>query len=140
MVEDRITDGTRIAELLASELDGREDPPLDRLAVVNADDDVEPTVDGALAYEIALRGEDGTGGESDDDGSEEILGSVHVHPDRAHVEFATGVDAVEEAASDAGLRVRPKAVTPPRVLVFVESGAEVKRVVPAVAAAVEAEF
>jgi hypothetical protein len=128
MVEDRITDGTRIAELLASELDGREDGPLDRLAVVNADDDVEPTVDGALAYEIALRDEDGTGGESDgDERSEEILGGVHVHPDRAHVEFATDVDAVEEAASDAGLRVRPKAVTPPRVLVFVESGAEVKR-------------
>src|SRR6056297_1124204 len=98
MVEERITDGTRIAELLASELDGREDPPLDRFAVVNADDDVEPTVDGALAYEIALRDEDGTGGESGGD-----------------------------AGSDAGLRVRPKAVTPPRVLVFVESGAEVKR-------------
>src|SRR6056297_4027298 len=128
MVEERITDGTRIAELLASELDGREDPPLDRFAVVNADDDVEPTVDGALAYEIALRDEDGTGGESGgDDGSGEILGGVHVHPDRAHVEFATDVDAIEEAASDAGLRVRPKAVTPPRVLVFVESGAEVKR-------------
>ena len=125
MVEDRITDGTRIAELLASELDGREDPPLDRLAVVNADDDVEPSVDGALAYEIALRGEEG---ESDGDvGDDEILGGVYVHPDRAHVEVATGVDAVEEAASDAGLRVRPKAVTPPRVLVFVESGAEVKR-------------
>ena len=37
MVEDRITDGVRIAQLLSSEFDGREDPPLDSVAVVNAD-------------------------------------------------------------------------------------------------------
>ena len=35
-----------------------------------------------------------------------------------------------EVARDAGLRVRPKAVEPPRLLVFVESGAEVKRALP----------
>ena len=45
-----------------------------------------------------------------------------------------------EAGQRAGLRVRPKAVDPPRTLAFVESGAEVKhalRVVRAVGEAVE---
>lgn len=128
MVEERVTDGTRIAQLLSSELDGREDPPLDRLAVVNADADAEPAADGALAYEIELDPE------SDDAA---ILGGVHVHPDRIHVELRENVEAVEKAAREDGLRVRPKAVEPPRVLVFVESGAEVKRAVRAVVASVE---
>lgn len=37
MVEERITDGTRIAQLLSSELDGREDGGLESIAVTNAD-------------------------------------------------------------------------------------------------------
>jgi hypothetical protein len=43
-------------------------------------------------------------------------------------------------AENEGLRVRPKAVEPPRTLVFLESGAEVKgalRVVRAVAEGIE---
>ncbi|WP_440010259.1 hypothetical protein [Halomicrococcus sp. SG-WS-1] len=119
MVEDRVTDGRRIAELLASELDGREDGALEALAVVNADRDVEPTEDGALAYEVERRDAD------DEDG--ELLGGVYVHPDRIHVELREDVEDVAQAAREAGLRTRPKAVRPPRVLVFVESGAEVKR-------------
>ncbi len=45
MVEERITDGRRIAELLSSEVDGREDGELAEYAVTNADRDVEPTAD-----------------------------------------------------------------------------------------------
>jgi len=113
MVEDRTTDGKRIAQLLSSEVSSREDSGFDALEVVNADADVEPSAEGELAYEIA-RGE-------------EILAEVYVHDERARVEFRERTDAAAETADEAGLRVRPKAVQPPRTLVFVEDGAEVKR-------------
>ena len=125
MVVDRVTDGKRIAELLASELDGRSDPPLDRLAVVNADRAVEGTTEGARAYDVERDGE--------------TFATVFVHEDRARVELRDGLDAARETATAEGLRVRPKAVTPPRLLLFVESGAAVKRAVTAVAAAVETD-
>ena len=121
MVEDRITDGRRIAELLASELDGRRDDELERIAVTDADRDVEPTVEGARAYTIAR--------------DSERFARVFVHPDRAHVELEAGQDAGLEAARERDLRVRPKATTPPRTIVFVESGAEVKRATAVVQAA-----
>ncbi len=120
MVEDRITDGRRIAQLLASELDGRSDGAFDALAVVDADPDVEPTADGARAYDVTV-------GSDDEGGDDPHLATVFVQPDRARVEFVAAVEAAAERASDADLRVRPKAVRPPRTLVFVESGAAVKR-------------
>jgi len=52
---------------------------------------------------------------------------VFIHEDRAHLELEAGQDVAAEAAADVDLRVRPKATQPPRTLVFVESGAEVKR-------------
>lgn len=113
MVEDRLADGRRIAQLLASELTGDEGR-LRTLSVADADVDVEPTVDGAFAY--AVTGVDG-----------ETVAEVYVQPDRAYVEFRTAPDAVAEVAGNRGLRVRPKAVRPPRTLVFLEDGAEVKR-------------
>jgi len=118
MVEDRTTDGKRIAQLLSSEVSGREDSGLDALAVADADPDVGPSADGERAYDIALR-------ETDDEA--ETLAEVYVHPDRARIEFRERVDAAAEAGETAGLRVRPKAVKPPRTLVFVEDGGEVKR-------------
>ena len=126
MVEDRTTDGKRIAQLLSSEVDGREDSGLAALAVTDADPDVEGSADGELAYRITF-------GES-----EEILADVFVHDDRVRVEFRHGVEAAAETAAEGDLRVRPKAVEPPRTLVFVEDGAEVKRAVDAVVAAVAA--
>ncbi|ELZ03324.1 hypothetical protein [Natrialba aegyptia] len=141
MVEDRTTDGTRIAQLLSSELDGREDGELAALAVTNADRDIDPTVDGVRAYDVTITGDSG-----DDDGdittdnpAGERLAQVFVHPDRSHLEFTAGQDVAAEAAADAGLRVRPKATQPPRTLVFVESGAEVKRATDVVQAVVRAE-
>ena len=113
MVDERITDGRRIAELLASELEGREDGGLDSIAVTDADRDVEPSADGSRAYDVI------------DDG--ERIAQVFVHDERARLEFEAGQDVAAETAADAGLRVRPKAVRPPRTLVFVESGTEVKR-------------
>jgi len=113
MVEDRITDGRRIAELLSSELDGREDGDLAAVAVTNANRDVEPTAEGARAYDVACH--------------DDRIARVFAHEDRVHLEFGTGQDTAAETASGIDLRVRPKATTPPRTLVFVESGAEVKR-------------
>lgn len=123
MVEERITDGRRIAELLASELDGRGDGVLDRIAVTNADRDVEPTADGARAYDVVVR----TAADESEAETDERLARAFVHDDRAHLEFEAGQDAAVEAAEAADLRVRPKATDPPKTLVFVESGAAVKR-------------
>ena len=124
MVRDRVTDGTRIAQLLSSEIHGRESGSLGRLSVVDADRDVDPTEFGAFAYGVDCDGE--------------RLADVTVHPDRVHLEFRQGVDVAADAGRDVGLRVRPKAVDPPRTLVFVESGAEVKRATDVLAAVVDA--
>ncbi|ELY44023.1 hypothetical protein [Natronorubrum bangense] len=113
MVEERITDGRRIAELLASELDGREDGVLESVQVMNADRDVEPTVDGERAYDVTV--------------ADERIAQVFVHDDRARLEFEAGQDVAAETAKELELRVRPKATEPPRTLVFVEHGAAVKR-------------
>lgn len=124
MVEERTTDGKRIAQLLSSEVSGREDSGLASLEVVDADPGVEGTTDGELAYEI------------DHDGSS--FAAVYVHEDRARIEFRNGVETAAEAADEAGLRVRPKAVEPPRTLVFVEDGAEVKRATDVLVAVLQA--
>jgi hypothetical protein len=162
VVRDRVTDGVRIAELLASEVHGRTDGELAHVAVVDAVGDVEPTADGARAYDISFArsrlvdapdrdvealsvlDDDGDGaGSTDGDDVEspdaaQALASVFVQPDRVRLEFQERVDAAATAAEDTRLRVRPKATTPPRTLVFVESGAAVKDAADVVAAAVSA--
>jgi hypothetical protein len=120
MVTRELDDGVRIAQLLASDLVGHEDG-LAAVTVTDADPDVEPTTDGARAYAIRA--------------ADRPLATVFVHPDRARVEFETGREAALDAASEAGLRVRPKAATPPKTVVFVENGAEVKRMLGVVEAA-----
>jgi hypothetical protein len=119
MVEERVTDGERIAELLASELHGRADGALARVAVVDAVEEVRPTPDGAVAYRVAVDGD--------------ALASVHVHPDRVHLAFEAHQEAAVEAAEERDLRVRPRATRPPATLVFVESGAAVKAAADVVA-------
>lgn len=119
MVDSELDDGVRIAQLLASELVGHEGA-LAGVTVTDADPDVEPTTDGARAYRVR--------------GDEWPLATVFVHPDRARIEFETGPEAALDAAREAGLRVRPKASEPPRTVVFVENGAEVKRVLGVVEA------
>jgi hypothetical protein len=124
MVEERIEDGHRIAQLLSSEITGRERGPLAACSVVDADPDVTPTADGAFAYGV------------DRDGQR--IADVYVQPERAYVEVSTAVETAADAAADADLRVRPKAVEPPRALVFVESGAAVKRAVDVLVAVADA--
>jgi len=144
MVQDRLRDGTRIAQLVASELTG-DRRSLARVAVVDADPDVEPTADGAFAYRVVRVADPAAitvgdrGGTSVDEGADRTtLAEVFVQPDRARVEFVAAPDAAAESAADAALRVRPKAVDPPRTLVFVEDGAEAKRVVEAFTSAADA--
>lgn len=122
MVEDRIRDGRRVAQLLASEVRGREDGPLGPLAVTDVRE-AEGTPDGEFAYAVERDGE--------------RVAEVYVHVERARVEFRAGQEAAVEAAREGELRVRPKAVRPPRTLVFVESGAEVKRAADVLAAVSE---
>lgn len=112
MVEDRITDGRRIGQLLASEVRGRERGPLGALAVVDVQD-VEGSTQGEFAYGLALDGE--------------CLADVFVHEERARVEFRSGLEAAAGAAEREGLRVRLEETDSRRTLVFVASGAAVKR-------------
>jgi hypothetical protein len=165
VVDDRLTDGRRIAQLLASELDGP-GGVLAAVAVTDADRDADPTPDGAYAYRVTLRdranggggdrgdtdrgGDDrGDGDEGGDEHADDVdhadglerereLAVVFVHPDRARVEFVAGQDAAAAAARGEGMRVRPKAVRPPRTLVFVEDGAAVKRAVAVFESTVDA--
>ncbi|GAB3698495.1 hypothetical protein [Halorubrum pallidum] len=127
MVADRLTDGVRIAQLLASEISGNEGRLRD-LVLADADPDVEPTTDGTLAYRIVR----------DADRGSEAVAEVYVQPDRIRIEFLVAPDAAADAAADIELRVRPKAVRPPRTLVFVEDGAQVKRSLPVIEAVVDA--
>jgi hypothetical protein len=123
MVTRELDDGVRIAQLLASDLVGHEDG-LANVTVTDADPDVEPTPNGARAYRVRV--------------ADRPLTTVFVHPERARIEFEAGQEAALDAARDADLRVRPKATEPPRTVVFVENGAEVKRVLRVVEAAVRA--
>ena len=142
MVQDRLRDGTRIAQLVASELTGDRET-LAGVVVADADPDVEPTADGTFAYRVdhvadpdAITVGDRGATTVEEDAERTTIAEVFVQPDRARVEFTAAPDAAADAADtaagddDRGLRARPKAVDPPRTLVFVEDGAEAKRVMP----------
>lgn len=126
MARDELTDGKRIGQLLSSEINGHERGILGRLAVVEADRDVEPVVEGTFAYGI------GTGTEDD-----ERIASAHVHPDRLRLEFAVAVETALSAADRAGLDARLKATESPQAIIFVENGAEIKAVLNVVRAVAE---
>lgn len=115
MVEDRVTDGERIAQLLASEFTGLATGQIDRVSVVDADPGAEPSENGTVAYGVAIDGERG--------------GSVVLYPTRAELalpapgERSESLDAWQDAE---GLDV---SVESDGVTVAVHSGAAVKRVV-----------
>jgi len=87
MVEDRITDGKRIAQLLASELTGLSTGPVDRLGVEDADPDAEPSDEGTFAYDIVWDGEP--------------VGSVFVHEESASIDLSVR-DGAADGSTDAG--------------------------------------
>ncbi|MCU4718255.1 hypothetical protein [Halapricum hydrolyticum] len=120
MVEERITDGKRIAQLLASELSARETGPLARVEVIDADRDATPSEDGTPAYGIAV--------------DEVDVGTASLFPDYVRVTVSVGTDAVIETAGNAGVPARRE---DDMAVLQVESGAAVKPAVDVIAAAVE---
>lgn len=113
MVDERVADGRRIAQLLAGEVRGHERGPLGPLGVTDVGSD-----DGERAYRLVLeRACEGT----------QHVGSVHVHPEGAHLAVHVAPETAASAAGEADLPVRQPAGDPPRTVVAVESGAAVKR-------------
>lgn len=111
MVEDHITDGKRIAQLLASELTGLEEGPLENVEVIDADPDAMPADSGIEAYQIHHRSKP--------------VAAVSLHPEHAVISFQT----------DRSLPETPLTVQGGTDL-EVTSGAEVKRAVDAIRYAV----
>jgi hypothetical protein len=126
MVEERVTDGRRIAQLLASEVRGRERGPLGWLSIADVHD-VEGSAHGEFAFGV----------DAHTDAGAYRVADVYVHDDRARVEFREAPDAAADAGRKAGLRTRPKAVHPPRTVVFLEDGVAAKRALPVFRAVVE---
>lgn len=124
MVDREITEGRRIGTLLESEIDGHRSPPFDEMTVTNRDPDADPSGPGGRLFDVEYAGE--------------TLATVFVQPDRIFLSFSVALDAAESAATERGLRVRPKATTPPGLLVFVENGAAVKRGLDVLAVAADA--
>jgi hypothetical protein len=56
MIDDRVTDGKRVAQLLASELTGLETGPLSVVDVTDADPAAEPSPAGTVAYRVTAAG------------------------------------------------------------------------------------
>lgn len=115
MVTDRITDGKRIGQLLASELTGLERGPLGAVAVVDADPDVEPEDTGAFAYRI--------------EADEETVGTVGVTESTARLGLERPT-AIEPERDDVTVENDGE-------VVVAHSGAAVKRLVDVVAEALE---
>lgn len=138
MVETEIRDGRRIAELLASEIDGRRSGPLARLAVTDPDRSVEGTPDGERAYDVRrLRSDRDPRRQPTPEDAGRLLARVYVHDDHARVDVLDGIDAAARRAEDGALQVRSEPSPPPRTVVFVERAADVKRAADALAAASE---
>jgi len=125
MVEDRITDGKRIGQLLASELSGREQGALGRLAVTDADPDATPTASGTAAFSVTADGQ--------------RLATAELYPDAVVLTLwdpePVDSEAIEDRADREGLPVE----TDETVAITVPSGAAVKRAVDALSAGVETE-
>ena len=147
MVQDRLSDGKRIAQLLASELTG-DQAALAHVVVADADPDVEPTEDGAFAYRVvhvadsdALTTDDrgrptlAADSAGDVDAATTEIATVSVRPDRAHVTFSVASARAVEAAADTELRTRSTDTADTTLLVT--DGVEAKRVLPVFEAVVD---
>jgi len=151
MVQDRLRDGKRIAQLLASELTG-DQSALANVVVADADPDVAPTDDGAFAYRV-VHVADGDALTTDDRGRPTLadaasdvdaemteIATVSVQPDRARVAFSIAADRAVEAATTAELDVVSPAVDADdgTAVVSITDGVDAKRVVPVFEAVVTA--
>jgi len=110
MVEETITDPSRIAALLRAEIEGLSDPPF-----------------GAMSVEPAS-GEPGTPRFRVSDAEGTVLTATE-GPKRLAVTVRRDPEAVAAAAASAGLLARPKATSPPATVLLVEEAVAVKRVI-----------
>ena len=139
MVEDRLRDGKRIAQLLASELTG-DQASLANVVVADADPDVEATEDGAFAYRVvhvadsdALGADDrgrptlAAASPSDIDTELTEIATVSVQPDRARVVFSLAPERAAGAAADTALQLQSTETADTTLLIT--DGVEAKRIV-----------
>ena len=147
MVEDRLSDGKRIAQLLASELTG-DQATLAHVVVADADPDVEPTADGAFAYRVihvadsdALgtddRGRPTLAADPPVDVDAEIteIATVSVQPNRACVGFTVAPERAAAAAADT--EIQKQSTNTDGTSLVITDGVEAKRVVPVFDAVVD---
>lgn len=123
MVEDRVTDGRRVGQLLASEIRGRTSGPIGELEVVDVRD-VDGSASGEFAYGIDRRGE--------------RIASVFVREEGAVLAVQVQLEVARTAAERTGLAVSDDTADDPRTPVLVDSGAAVKRALSVLEAVVEA--
>lgn len=121
VVDERVTSGRRVGELLASEIEGRDDGGFESLSVTDADRSVEPSPDGNLAYDIESKGT--------------VVAQVYLHPKRVRLEIGAGQESAREVAESVTLRTRATGGPVPKLLIFLPDGVAVKRVLPVVRAA-----
>lgn len=138
MVQDRITDGYRIAELLASEVDGRQSGPLGRLAVANPDRSASGTAAGERAFDVrVLEGDRDPRREPPAEALGERFARLFVHDEGATVALESELEAAASSAEAEGLETTPD-WREGSLGVHVPTGAAVKRAVDVLAAAVSA--
>lgn len=104
MAEDTVTDGKRIAQLLASELTGLDEGQLEDISVNDADPDSVPTDSGTKAYTVVA--------------SDDPVGTVSMYPEYATVTFERAVSWPDDR--------RPELLDESDDLLVVSSGAAVK--------------
>jgi hypothetical protein len=112
--------GKRIAQLLASEIEGRAGRGLGPLAVADARPEADPSAAGVVAYRVTADGRP--------------VATVLMYPDHAELAVESGTEAARGAAREADL---PVADSLP-LCVSIPDGGAVKRVLPALAAAAAA--
>lgn len=141
MVQDRVSDGFRVAELLASEVDGRHRGPLGPLAVANADRSIDGTPSGERAYEIHfLAGDRDPRREPTPEEVGTLVAEVLVHEQGASLAVVAGADVAADTAEEAGLTVTRAEdasveTASDGVVIELEYGAQVKRAADALGAA-----
>mgnify|MGYP006291306065 CR=1 FL=1 len=117
MADETISDGSRIAQLLASELTGLELGTLSAVEVVDADPDAEPSPNGTVAYRIAH--------------DDEQAGVVTMFPDAIHLTLSIpGEGALPDAIQE--LVVDSQEAGTENLTLRIESGRAVKTAVDAV--------
>lgn len=145
MVEERLTDGYRIGELLASEIDGRQSGPLATLVVANADRTVEGTPAGERAYDVR-RLDDATDSGRDPrreptaEDAGELFARVFVHGTGATLVIEPAseamIGAARATAEDAGLEIDAEWDTD-GIALRLAYGAQAKRALDVLEAAIE---